>query len=152
MMGFRESSEFQRGRNGEQRVAASRKRSSATMHTTERNHPMSDEQWNPLRNTETEQQWNARHNREKDKPADEGLSWNPFRDLPRGRDRLARANEVLAESIHRADEDTKIGDKELDRRFGAELIARARAAQSRGRLPAHLLDNRNPDDDGGNAA
>lgn len=108
---------------------------------------MTDEQWSPIRNTETEQQWNARHNREKDKPADEGLSWNPFRDLPRGRERQAYANEVLQESIRRAEEDIRLGPEELHKRFNAELMGRVQAAQSRGRLPAHLLDNPPTDDD-----
>lgn len=117
---------------------------------------MSDkEKWSPLRNTETEAQWKARHNREKEPapPADTGPTWDPFRDLPRGRDRLARAGEVLEESIRRGEEDIRLGPEELHKRFNAELLDRARTAQSRGRLPVHLLDAPpDDDDDGGNAA
>lgn len=114
---------------------------------------MTDEQWSPIRNTETEAQWNARHNREqKDTPAGEPLTWNPFRDLPRGRDRLARANEVLAESIRRGEEDIRVGPEELHKRFNAELMGRVQTAQSRGRLPAFRTNNPSPDDDNGDAA
>lgn len=114
---------------------------------------MSDkEEWSPIRNTETEAQWKARHDREKkDTPADEGLAWNPFTDLPRGRERQQRADAVLAESIRRSEEEIRVGPEEAHKRFNADLLGRVATAQGRGRLPAHLLD-RPDDDDGGTAA
>jgi len=117
-----------------------------------------DEQWSPIRNTETEQQWNARRDREKDKaakpPGGEGLRWNPFKDLPSGSDRLAHGNEVLAESMRRHDEDIRRGP-EANKRIWDEQLRGMLDKGDRGQLPDNFFTGStdNPDDnDGGTAA
>ena len=87
-------------------------------------------------------------------PDDDPATFDPFRDYRySGRARRHDANAVLTESIRRAEEDLQTGTAELNRRFGAELFARAVTASTRGQLPSHLLQaTTNTDTDGEDAA
>lgn len=82
------------------------------------------------------------------------MTWNPFKDLPRGRDRQDRANAVLRESLRRAEEDERAGPEENKRKWNDQLRGMLDKSGDRGRLPDDFFDRGtdNPDDDGGNAA